>query len=146
MDGDLFYGSEPSSISVNVLCTLGNSTCCAPARMTICKCSLGHLGWKDCSGLHPMAQQVKNPPAIWEMQETRVQSLDQEDPLNEEMATHSSFLAWKIPWTEQSGGLQSTGSQRAGHDWSDLACRHVLTKVPWFIVYAQHRCMLHTED
>ena len=114
----LVLGFRTRVYLVSVLCTLGNSTCCAPARTTVCKCSLGHLGWKDYSGLHLMAQQVKNPPAMWETQETRVQSLGQEDPLNEEMATHSSILAWKIPWTEESGGLQSTGSQRAGHDWA----------------------------
>jgi len=51
-----------------------------------------------------------------ETQETRVQSLGQEDPLEEEMATHSSSLAWKIPWTEELGGLQSLGSQRARHN------------------------------
>ena len=50
------------------------------------------------------------------MQETQVQSLGQEDPLEKEMATHSSTLAWKIPWTEEPGGLQSMGSQRVGHD------------------------------
>ena len=48
--------------------------------------------------------------------ETRFPSLGQEDPLEKEMAAHSSILAWKIPWTEESGGLQSRGSQRAGHD------------------------------
>ena len=51
------------------------------------------------------------------MQETRVQSLSQEDLLEKEMATHSSILAQKIPWTEEPGGLQSMGSQRVGHDW-----------------------------
>ena len=51
-----------------------------------------------------------------EMQEILVRSLDEEDTLEEEMPTHSSILAWKIPWTEEPGGLQSTGSQRAGHD------------------------------
>ena len=50
------------------------------------------------------------------MQETRVQSLGWEDPLEKEMATHSGTLAWKIPWTEEPGGLQSTGSQRVRHD------------------------------
>ena len=50
------------------------------------------------------------------MQETWVQSLCQEDPLEKEMATHSSILAWRIPGTEEPGGLQSTGSQRIGHD------------------------------
>ena len=53
-----------------------------------------------------MAQTVKNLPTI---QETRVQSLGVEDALEEEMATHSRILAWRIPWTEESGGLQSTG-------------------------------------
>ena len=56
-----------------------------------------------------MAQKIKNLPA---MQETRVPSLGWEDPLEKEMATHSSILAWRIPWTEESGRLQSTGSQR----------------------------------
>ena len=50
------------------------------------------------------------------MRETRVQSLGREDPLEKEMAPHSSTLAWKIPWTEEPGRLQSMGSQRVGHD------------------------------
>jgi len=50
------------------------------------------------------------------MQETQVQSLGGEDPLEEEMSTHSSILAWEIPWTKGPGGLQSIGSQRVGHD------------------------------
>ena len=58
-----------------------------------------------------MAQEVKNLPAMQEIQETQVQSLGWEDPLEEEMAIHSSILAWKIPWTEEPGGLQSIGSQ-----------------------------------
>ena len=49
------------------------------------------------------------------MQETRVQSLGQEDPVENEMATHSNVLAWRIPWTEEPGGLQSMGSQRVGY-------------------------------
>ena len=61
----------------------------------------------------PVAQTVKNPPA---MQETWVQSLGQEDPLQKEMATNFSILAWRIPWTEEPGGLQSMESQRIGHD------------------------------
>ena len=56
---------------------------------------------------------VKNLPA---MQETQVGSLDQKDPLEEGMATHSSILAWRITWTEEPGGLQSIRSQRVGHD------------------------------
>ena len=61
-----------------------------------------------------MAQWIKNLPAMQEMEEMWVQSLDLEDPLEEEMATHSSILAWEIPWTEEPGRLQSTGSQRIG--------------------------------
>ena len=60
-----------------------------------------------------VAQSVKNLPAV---QETQVQSLGWEDPVEKEMATHSSILAWKISWTEEPGGLQSMGSQRVGHD------------------------------
>ena len=60
-----------------------------------------------------VAQTVKNLPAMWE---TWVQSLGWEDPLEEGMATHSSILPWRIPWTEEPGGLQSMGSQRVGHD------------------------------
>ena len=60
-----------------------------------------------------MVQMVKNLPTI---QETQVRSLGQEDPLEEGMAIHSGILAWRIPWTEESVGLESVGSQRAGHD------------------------------
>ena len=62
-----------------------------------------------------VAQMVKHPPT---MRETRVQSLGWEDLLEKEMATHSSILAWKIPWKEEPGRLQSMGSQRVGHDWA----------------------------
>ena len=60
-----------------------------------------------------MAQTVKSLPAVWE---TWLRSLDREDPLEEGIATHSSILAWRIPWTEEPGGLQSMGSQRVRHD------------------------------
>ena len=60
-----------------------------------------------------VAQRLKRLPAMWE---TRVQSLGWEDPLEKEMATHSSTLAWKIPRTEEPGRLQSMGSQRVGHN------------------------------
>ena len=60
-----------------------------------------------------VAQMVKRLPTMLEIQ---VQSLGWEDPLEEEMATHSSTLAWKIPWAEEPGRLQSMGSQRVGHD------------------------------
>ena len=59
------------------------------------------------------AQTVKNPPAVWE---TRIRSLGGEDPLEKGMATHSSILAWRIPWTEDPGGLQFMGSRRVRHD------------------------------
>ena len=74
-----------------------------------------------------VAQAVKNPPA---MQETHTQSLGQEDPLEKEMATHSSILAWRIPWTEEPGGLQSKGSQRTGHD----GATNTLTSVKYILV------------
>ena len=60
-----------------------------------------------------VAQTVKRLPAVWK---TRVRSLGWEDQLEKEMATHSSNLAWKIPWTEETGGLQSMELQRVGHD------------------------------
>jgi len=60
-----------------------------------------------------VAQRLKHLPA---MRETWVRSLGREDPLEKEMATHSTILAWRIPWTEEPGGLQSMGSQRDGHD------------------------------
>ena len=63
----------------------------------------------------PSGSEGKNPPA---MKETWVQSLCQEDPLEKGMATHSSILAWRCPWTEEPGGLQPTGWQRVRHDWA----------------------------
>ena len=60
-----------------------------------------------------MAQTIKHLPTMWE---TQVRSLGWEDPLEKEMATRSSTLAWKIPWMEECGRLQATGSQRVGHD------------------------------
>ena len=65
------------------------------------------------NGASLVAQRLKRLPA---MQETWVRSLSQEDPLEKEMATHSSILAWRIPWMEEPGGLQSKGLQRVGHD------------------------------
>ena len=59
---------------------------------------------------------MKNLPAMQEMQEASVRSLGQEDPLEEGIAAHSSIFAWKLPWTVKTGGLQSIGSQRIGHD------------------------------
>ena len=65
------------------------------------------------SGASLVAQRLKHLPA---MQETCVRSLGQEDPLEKEMATHSTILAWRIPWMEEPSELQSMGSQRVGHD------------------------------
>ena len=59
---------------------------------------------------------VKNPPAMQKTQETQVQSLALENPLEEGIANHTSILAWKTPWTEEPGGLQSRREQRDGHD------------------------------
>ena len=64
-----------------------------------------------------VAQRLKHLPPMWE---TRVQSLGREDPLEKEMVTHSSILAWKIPWTEEPKGLQSMGSQRVRHDYGSF--------------------------
>ena len=70
-----------------------------------------------------LAQTVKRLPTMWE---TSVQSLGREDPLEKEMVTHSSILAWEIPWMEEPGGLQFMGSQRVGHDWA-TSLTHSLT-------------------
>ena len=82
--------------------------------LSICNFILNGIYWIVSSGhaislvASLVAQMGKNPPAV---QETQVQSLGQEDPLEGEMATHSSLLAWRIPWTEEPGRLQSMGSQ-----------------------------------
>ena len=67
---------------------------------------------------------VKNLPAVQDTQETYVRSLGQEDPLEDGMATHSSVLAWRIPWTEDTGGLKSTGSQRDLTEATEYAHTH----------------------
>ena len=71
-----------------------------------------------------MAQQVKNLPAVQETQETWVRSLGWGDPLEKEMATHSSILAWKIPWTEEPDGLQSNGSQ--SQTWLNMSTESIV--------------------
>ena len=71
---------------------------------------LAHLNLDDAS---LVAQMVKNPPAMWE---TWIQSLGWDDPLERRTTTHSSILAWRTPWTEEAGRLQSMESQRARHD------------------------------
>ena len=75
------------------------------------------------------------------MWETRVRSLGQEDPLEKEMATHSSILAWKIPWTEEPGRLQSIGSQRVRHDWATSLYYYKQNKHPTntsFMIYIKN--------
>ena len=74
---------------------------------------MGNTFLRTCHGASLVVQMVKR---LSPMQETWVQSLGWEDPLEKEMETHSSTLAWKIPWTEEPGRLQSMGSQRVGHD------------------------------
>ena len=73
----------------------------------------------------PGGSAVKNPPEMQEPQEEWVWSLGGEDPLEEGMETHSSILAWRIPRTEEPGGLQSIELKSVRHDWSDWAHRHV---------------------
>ena len=77
---------------------------------------------------------VKNPPAMQETLEMWVQSLGQKDPLEKEMATHSSILAWRIPWTEKPGGLQCMELQIVGHDWATKQQEQHICK-PAAIVY-----------
>ena len=81
-----------------------------PGPLHTCSVALPHL-----SSFHQLFPSPSRLPAMWE---TRVWSLGREDPLEKEMATHSSTLAWKIPWTEEPGGLHSMGSQRVQHDWA----------------------------
>ena len=72
----------------------------------------------------PGSSVVKNLPAVQETEETWVQTLGWKDPLEEEMATHCSVLAWEIPWTEEPRRLRFIGLQRVGHNWSNLARMH----------------------
>ena len=109
-----YLGPGPGA-SFRELCDLGQVT--KPVLTSTCA-SL--MAW----AYHLMVQMVESLPA---MQETWVQFPGWEDPLEKEMATHSSILAWRIPWTEEPGGLQSMGSQRVGHDWVRLN-PHILVK------------------
>ena len=82
-----------------------------------------------------MAQMVKHLPT---MREIWVQSLDREDPLEKEMATHSSTLTWKIPWMVEPGRLQSMGSQRVGHDWATSLQRPYYVLMGWELCVHGH--------
>ena len=77
--------------------------------------------WEIVEATSLVAQRLKHLPG---MRETRVRSLGREDPLEKEMANHSSTLPWKIPWREEPGRLQSVGSQRVGHDWATSLSLH----------------------
>ena len=85
-----------------------------------------------------VAQTVKCLPT---MQKAGVQSLGREDPLEKEMATHSSSLAWKIPWTEERGRVQSMGSQRVGHDWVTSLYIYMFTHVLYLFLLYTGRCV-----
>ena len=115
--GDLLHpGIEPRSpaLQVDSLPTelqgklLSNSTCLMPCTSSFFS-SVICLMYKG----FPVAWMVKNLPAV---QETQVQPLSQEDPLEKGMAIHTSILAWRIPWTEEPGRLQAMGAQRVGHN------------------------------
>ena len=92
---------------------------------------------------------VKTLPAV---QETRVQSLGWEDPLEKEMATHSSILAWKVSWTEEPGGLQSMGLQRVRHDWATNTYLLIHVAASWSnillipIYWGPTMCLIVLED
>ena len=134
---------------VDVSFALFLCSCLFPAFLE-CRCDAWN--WSSLLGLHmlcfaplkatiwayPVAQQVKNQPALQESQEMQVWSLGGKNPLEEGMASHSSILAWRIPWTEESGGLQSTGLQRVGHDWSDFAYMHAFTNLIVTICYSSN--------
>ena len=91
--------------------------CCKYLQPNMAPCYKISLGWVI-PGASLVAQRIKRLPA---MQETQVRSLGWEDPLEKEMATHSSVLAWRIPGTAKPGGLPSLGSHTVEHNWSDLA-------------------------
>ena len=91
---------------------------------TFVKDKLPFIVTNPLSGGFPSGSVVKNPPARQELEEMWVWSLGWEYSLEKEMATHSSILAWTIPWIEEPGGLQSMGLQRVRHIWSNLAHMH----------------------
>ena len=93
----------------------------------------------QCPQVHPTFFFFKMHPPLAAMQETQIQFLSQEDILEMEMATHFSIFAWRIPWTEEPGGLQSMGLQRVGHDWVTNTHTHIHTR---FFFSAWALCML----
>ena len=111
------YPRHPSRV-------MSHSGGCAWASVLISESVILTRGLEG-AGASLVAQRLKRLPP---MRETRVRSLGREDPLEKEMVTHSSILAWRIPWTEEPGRLQSMWSQRVGHDWATSLWR-VLTGV-----------------
>ena len=101
-----------------ILCTFGKWPRCPGkiTQMALVLCS-SITSFPGGSVVSLVAQRIKRLPAMWE---TRVRSLGWEDPLEKEMATHSSTLAWRIPWTERPGRQLSMGLQRVGQDWKTL--------------------------
>ena len=92
---------------------VGKETFCPPSELSWCRVVLANI--KITCNLYSLrASLVKNPPAV---QETQVPSLGKEGPLEAEMVTHSSILAWRVPWVEEPGGLQSIGLPRMRHNW-----------------------------
>ena len=85
---------------------------------------------------------VKELPCQCRRHKIRVWSLGQEDPLKEGMATHSSILAWRSPWTEEPGRLQSIGSQRVGHDWSSCVCTHTKYNLKELILVRDRKSLM----
>ena len=85
--------------------------------------------WRTFSGAYRVGSVAKNPPTVRELQEMQVQSLCQEDPLEEGTTTHSSILACRIPWTEDPGGLKGLWGCRVRHNRSDLAHMHTYHQV-----------------
>ena len=104
----------------------------------------------------PGGSAVKNPPAMQETQEMLDQSLGQEDPPEKSMATHSSILAWRIPWMEKPARLQSIRLQRGRHYWRNLGCKHAHSHVPmqvhifsgliWKLTGLSHWCGLSLSE
>ena len=108
---NLYQQSDPSTTAIKLL---KKSSPHWDAQFWGAPAHCAPFAWQRAS---LMAQTVKRLPAMWK---TRVWSLVGEDPLEKEIASHSSTLAWKIPWTEEPGRLWSMGSQRVGHDWAIL--------------------------
>ena len=105
-----------------IFCFISQSAMRRFQRQTVLKGSNAMTWWTSL-----VAETVKR---LLTMQETRVRSLGQEDALEKDMAPHSSTLAWKIPWMEEPGRLQSTGLQRVGHDWVTTSTMHLNQRVP----------------